>query len=131
MEVLAMGKHETGYPRSKRDFYPTRHPWVTEALLSHINVAGLSVLEQAAGEGHMAEVLKAAGAASVFCNDIEDRGYPLDQISDYTMAKFPVRFDASITNPPFGFRAKLAETFTAQHFVCARADKPAASRQSS
>jgi hypothetical protein len=83
-----MGKHENGYQRSPRDFYPTRQAWVTHVLLPHINIGGRKVLEPAAGEGHMAEVLKAAGAASVFCNDIEDRGYPLDQISDYTTAVF-------------------------------------------
>ena len=102
-----MGKHETGYQRSPRDFYPTRQAWVTQGLLAHIDVGGLNVLEPAAGEGHMAEVLKAAGAASVFCNDIEDRGYPLDQISDYTTADFPKQFDAIITNPPQGGRTSI------------------------
>jgi len=29
--VIAMGKHETGYRRMERDFYPTREAWVAEA----------------------------------------------------------------------------------------------------
>ena len=102
-----MGKHENGYERSPRDFYPTRQPWVIHGLLAHIDIRGLNVLEPAAGGSHMAEVLKATGAASVFCNDIEDRGYPLDQISDFTTAVFPKQFDAIITNPPQGGRTSI------------------------
>ena len=102
-----MGKHENGYERSPRDFYPTRQPWVIHGLLAHIDIRGLNVLEPATGAGHMAEVLKATGAASVFCNDIEDRGYPLDQISDFTTAVFPKQFDAIITNPPQGGRTSI------------------------
>jgi hypothetical protein len=104
---MVMGKHENGYERSPRDFYPTRQAWVTEALLSHFDIAGLNVLEPATGEGHMAEVIKAGGAASVFCNDIEDRGYPLDRISDFTTTVSPKQFDAIITNPPQGGRTGI------------------------
>jgi predicted RNA methylase len=107
LETEIMGKHENSYPRSPRDFYPTRQAWVTEALLAHFDITGLNVLEPAAGEGHMAEVLKASGAAHVFCNDIEDRGYPLDQISDFTTAVFPKQFDVTITNPPQGGRTSI------------------------
>jgi hypothetical protein len=57
-----MGKHETGYARADHDFYPTRQRWITEALLGHIGIGGRIVLEPAAGEGDIAEVLKAAGA---------------------------------------------------------------------
>ena len=102
-----MGKHENGYERSPRDFYPTRQPWVIHGLLAHIDIRGLNVLEPAAGGSHMAEVLKATGAASVFCNDIENRGYSLDQISDFTTAVFPKQFDAIITDPPQGGRTSI------------------------
>ena len=69
-----MGKHEAGYARVERDFYPTRERWVTEALLAHLDLAGLTVWEPATGEGDMAEVLKTSGAARVYCSDIMDRG---------------------------------------------------------
>jgi hypothetical protein len=31
-----MGKHEVGYARQERNYYPTRERWVTEALLDDI-----------------------------------------------------------------------------------------------
>jgi hypothetical protein len=102
-----MGKHENGYARVARDIYPTRQPWITQALLGHVDIVGRNVLEPAAGEGNMAEVLKAAGAARVYTNDIEDRGYPLDRISDFTAARIPGSFDAVITNPPQGGRSSI------------------------
>jgi len=43
----------------------------------------------------------------VFCNDIENRGYSLDQISDFTTAVFPKQFDAIITDPPQGGRTSI------------------------
>jgi hypothetical protein len=76
--IKVMGKHETGFARVARDHYPTREVWVTEALLDHVDVAGLKIWEMAAGAGDMAEVLKAAGAW-VFCSDIADYGYPSTQ----------------------------------------------------
>jgi hypothetical protein len=106
-----MGKHEDGYERVDKDFYPTP-PWATEALLSHINVAGLRIWECAAGDGRMAKVLEAAGAA-VYSTDIAARGYELDAQFDYT-GPHPVglpTFDGVITNPPFGPRATLADAF--------------------
>jgi predicted RNA methylase len=100
-----MGKHETGYARADKDFYPTRQPWITQALLKHVAIGGLTVLESAAGEGDMAEVLKAAGPARVYTNDIMDRGYPLNWIEDFTTAPIFGKFDAVITNPPQGGRS--------------------------
>jgi hypothetical protein len=77
-----------------------------------VNVAGLNIWECAAGEGGMAEPLRAAGA-KVFCSDIEDRGYSLDMRLDFTKPLLhPLqRFQGIITNPPFGDRARLAEAF--------------------
>jgi hypothetical protein len=105
-----MGKHETSYARVERDLYPTRERWVTEALLAHVDLAGRSVWEPAAGKGDMAEVLKADGA-DVHCSDIAAYGYPLDAVCDFTRATAPRRFDAIVTNPPGGPRNTLAETF--------------------
>jgi hypothetical protein len=109
---MIMGKHEDGFDRVDLDFYPTP-PWVTEALLEHIDIGGLSIWECAAGDGRMSEVLKTAGAR-VFSSDITDRGYAgLDALIDY-IGPHPgglPEFDGTITNPPFGTRGTLAVAF--------------------
>jgi hypothetical protein len=107
-----MGKHETGYARVDRDFYPTPS-WVVGALGEHIELAGKHLWEPACGDGRMSEALKAAGA-SVYSTDITDRGYigldgVLDFVADWN-PKIP-RYDGIATNPPFGDRGKLAESF--------------------
>jgi hypothetical protein len=106
-----MGKHEAGYPRIPRDLYPTP-TWPIEALLEHVSVKGLHVLEPACGRGHMSEVLKAAGAI-VHSTDIEDYGYVgFNGLADFTtFNRIEFDLDAVITNPPFGPRGKLAEAF--------------------
>jgi hypothetical protein len=106
-----VGKHEVGYERADKDFYPTPR-WPTEALVGRIPVAGRRVWEPAVGRGDMAKVLEAAGA-EVYATDIEDRGYAkLDLVHDF-LAPPPagLQFDAIITNPPFGPRAALATKF--------------------
>jgi hypothetical protein len=106
-----MGKHETGYQRIERDYYPTP-PWATEALLAHVDIRGRPIWECACGDGRMAEVLKAAGA-QVYSTDIVDRGYAgFDALHDYVRDPYPTSpFEGVITNPPFGPRGKLAELF--------------------
>lgn len=106
-----MGKHEIGFARIDRDFYPTPS-WVVEALAEHIELAGMRIWECACGDGRMAEALKIAGA-SVFASDIEARGYRLDAVIDFVAGQIPEaeRFGGVITNPPFGKRGKLAERF--------------------
>jgi hypothetical protein len=108
-----VGKHETGYARIDRDFYPTP-TWVTETLADFISIRGKSVWECACGNGRMSEALAAAGA-EVFSSDIVDRGYrafngKFDFISS---CDSPSLFDAVITNPPFGRQGRLAERFIA------------------
>jgi hypothetical protein len=97
-----MGKHDSGYERVDKDFYPTP-PWVTGALCEYMNVGGLRVWEPACGNGRMSEPLKAAGAI-VRSTDIEDRGYTgfdgrFDFLSDEDP---PFDFDRIITNPAWG-----------------------------
>jgi hypothetical protein len=107
-----VGKHETGYARIPRDFYPTP-AWVTNALADLVNVRGKHIWECACGDGRMSEPLKAAGA-QVFSSDIVDRGYvALNLLCDFLTNEGPLRpsFDGIITNPPFGLRGKLAEAF--------------------
>jgi hypothetical protein len=110
--MQTVGKHETGFARIERDFYPTPS-WVVEALAEHVDLAGMHVWECACGDGRMAEALKAAGA-SVYATDIEDRGYAgIDAVLDFVAEQFSKagHVDAAITNPPFGPRGKLAEQF--------------------
>jgi hypothetical protein len=89
--------------------------WVTEALLDHIDVAGLTLWEPATGLGHMAAVLKASPAKQVFCSDIVARTYPLDAIHDFTTGQLPAGLeyapDGIVTNPPLGIKFKLAAKF--------------------
>jgi hypothetical protein len=106
-----MGKHEAGYARVERDFYPTP-AWVTEALLDHLNIEGKTIWEPAAGGGDMVQPLRRAGAAFVHATDIEERDYRLHGIRDFTKRQAPdLRLEAIITNPPFGKRGALAEAF--------------------
>jgi hypothetical protein len=113
-EFASMGKHETSYPRIDRDHYPTE-PWVVQALGEHVNLVDRVIWECATGAGCMADALKAAGAAMVYCTDTADYGYPLDEKLDFVSArnpKLPPPYDV-VTNPPFGLRGKLAEAFIA------------------
>jgi hypothetical protein len=106
-----VGKHEVGFARVEKDLYRTP-AWVIEALLEHIDIAGLRIWECAAGDGRMAEALKTAGA-SVYTSDIETRGYKLDAVFDFVAGQTPApaHFDGIITNPPFGPRGTLARQF--------------------
>jgi hypothetical protein len=108
-----MGKHKNGhtYLRPDKDFFPTPS-WVTEALAEHIDLRGTTVWECAAGDGRMAEALKACGAARVFCSDIMERGgYPLDRVLVFISDEAGFDVDYIITNPAWGEGNKLAELF--------------------
>ena len=102
-----MGKHETGYARQDRDFYPTP-PWLIEALAEHVDLRGKHILECACGDGRMTRALEAAGAY-VTAFDIADYGY--GGVRDFLLDEFPQQFDGTITNPPYGPRGKTAEAF--------------------
>jgi hypothetical protein len=105
-----MGKHETGFARIEKDFYPTP-AWVIGALAERVKLAGMRVWECACGDGRMSEALKAVGA-SVYSTDIEDRGYSrLDAVLDFLVANPPTHFDKIVTNPAYGERNRLAEKF--------------------
>ena len=69
MMTTAMGKHENGYARVARDFYPTPS-WVVDALAEHVELRGRRIWEPAAGDGRMARTLALHGAR-VFSSDIE------------------------------------------------------------
>jgi hypothetical protein len=106
-----VGKHEVGFERVERDAYNTP-PWCVEALAQHVELADLEIWEPAAGNGQMVGALKGAGA-SVHATDIHQYGgFKLDKVLDFTSGMHRAKpFDAIITNPPYGLRAKLAEQF--------------------
>jgi hypothetical protein len=107
-----MGKHETGFERIDKDLYPTP-PWAVEALTEHLSLAGKRVWECATGTGKMAEALKAAGA-TVYCTDVVNRGYPLDDVFDFTRDGNPPALppiDLIVTNPAYGQGNRLAVKF--------------------
>jgi hypothetical protein len=68
-----MGKHEPGYVRQDRDFYPTP-AWPIEALAEQVDLRGKRILECACGDGRMARALEAA-CAYVTAFDIADYDY--------------------------------------------------------
>jgi hypothetical protein len=109
-----MAKHEAGYARVERDFYPTP-PWVvSDALAEHVDLRGLIVWEPACGDGRMAEALRLQGCARVYTSDIVDRGTGQDEVLDFLSAQMPNLErppDAIITNPPFGQGGRLATAF--------------------
>jgi hypothetical protein len=107
-----MGKHGVEYARVERDLYPTPS-WVVEALAEHVDLRGLTVWEPARGDGGMVAALRSAGCTRVHATDIVDRGGGQDETLDFLSAHSPTleRFDAIITNPPFGASGKLATAF--------------------
>jgi predicted RNA methylase len=99
-----MGKHGAEYARVERDLYPTPN-WVIAALADHVELHGLTVWECACGDGCMAEALRLAGCARVYCTDIIDRGTGQDETLDFLSAQAPKLErppDLICTNPPFG-----------------------------
>lgn len=101
----------SGYARKENELYSTE-PWATEAFLRHFPMFALNVWEAAAGNHHMADVLKARGA-NVWTSDIATYEREHDQIFDFLdpdRDDYEV-VDAIVTNPPYGFQNKLAVTF--------------------
>lgn len=99
------------------DFFPTP-PWATRALIRDVlgeaNVAGLRCWEPAAGEGHMAEVLREFFAV-VHASDVHDygRGYAIGDFAGRggldlgDAARCPIAADWIITNPPFNLASQF------------------------
>jgi hypothetical protein len=103
-------------PPDALDFFPTP-PWSTRALCEHVLFTRerqyplpLSVWEPAAGEGHMAEVLREYFSI-VRASDVFDygRGYEVGSFTgcglDVAVSSVP---DWIITNPPFNLACEFA-----------------------
>jgi len=92
------------YARAENDLYQTE-PWVTEALLRHFPVDGMTVWEPAAGNHLMADVLRDE-AKSVYTSDIVHYDRRHDEIYDFLAPHKECSvwkgIDAIITNPPYG-----------------------------
>lgn len=105
-------------PKDSPDDFPTP-PWATRALLEHIidrprELAKLSCLEPACGQGHMAKVLKEY-FGEVRAADAYHYGY--GPIRDFLTFPYEANaVDWVITNPPF----RLAEDFVLRAFSVAR-----------
>ena len=98
-----MGKHETSYPRSPRDFYPTP-AWVVDCLAKHLALSGMRVWEPACGDGRMARTLRKHGAC-VIASDL----YSSSRIIDF-LGNHPTPLcDAIITNPPFSLAMEFVQ----------------------
>jgi hypothetical protein len=99
-------------PPNALDFFPTP-PWATRTLCEHVlhgPLAALSVWEPAAGEGHMAEVLREY-FGQVRASDVHDygRGYEVGSfigIGPDVAASSPA--DWIVTNPPFNLACEFA-----------------------
>ena len=85
--------------RDELDFYAT-HPIAIKKLIELENIKGYSILENSAGNGHLAKELKKYN--SVYTIDIVERDFKLDKIKNFLeIEKLPHKFDYVIYNPPF------------------------------
>src|SRR4051794_545331 len=103
-----MNQHRVSdYKRIERDAYQTIEPWVTEALLGAYPIP-TKVGEPACGGGHMvgALVWRARGVTGP---DIDEGADSLKRVDPRFFMRY-MRY-AIVTNPPFGSRGKLAESF--------------------
>ena len=93
--------------RVKNDFYATP-PEATKAILDREILEG-SILEPAAGKGHISEVLKQYYPNSeIVSTDLVNRGYGQGNI-DFLTHDYGRKFDNVITNPPFKYAREFIE----------------------
>ena len=101
------------FERSPNDLYQTA-AWATRALLGFFPVSrGETVWEPCAGNHHIVDVIREAGA-STYASDIATYDRPQDAIFDFLDVKAPLPIGhhaAIITNPPYGKGNHLAAKF--------------------
>lgn len=95
----------SGYKRLARDAYNTVDERLLAQLLARCSVTGLRIWEPAAGQGHLARALRAAGAQCVIESDIES-GYDF-----FSLQPRRGEIDAIVTNPPYGPRGATLVAF--------------------
>ena len=102
-KTLGASNH-TNANRQREDYYATE-PKATEWLCKLERFEG-RILEPSCGEGHMSEVLKAAGY-EVVSRDLVDRGY--GEVADF-LSIDNMEWDGNIvTNPPYKFAQQFVE----------------------
>lgn len=104
-------------PKDSADHFPTP-PWATRALIEHVvgadSVRGLTCLEPACGQGHMARPL-AEYFGKVDAADAYSYGF--GSVRNFLATPFEAQtHDWVITNPPF----RLAEEFVDRALTVAR-----------
>ena len=102
-KTLGASNH-TDAERQREDYYATE-PKATEWLCKLERFEG-RILEPSCGEGHMSEVMKAAGY-EVVSSDIIDRGY--GEVADF-LSIDNLEWDGNIvTNPPYKYAQEFVE----------------------
>ena len=100
------------------DFFPTP-PWATRAFIEHVlkrlgnfDLRKMKCLEPAAGEGHMAEILKEY-FGEVLASDVHDygKGYKVASYTGQGPDTLPPMTDVDfmLTNPPFNGALEFVE----------------------
>ena len=102
-KTLGASNH-TDADRQREDYYATE-PKATEWLCRLEQFEG-RILEPSCGEGHMSEVLKAAGY-EVVSRDLVDRGY--GEVADFLAIDNQVWDGNIVTNPPYKYAQQFVE----------------------
>ena len=92
------------HERQREDYYATE-PAATEWLVK-LEDLHTDVLEPACGEGHVSEVLKAAGYR-VTSRDLIDRGY--GEVADFLSIENQEWHGDIVTNPPYKYAQEFVE----------------------
>lgn len=102
-KTLGASNHADG-ERQREDYYATE-PKATEWLCRLEQFDG-RILEPACGEGHISEVLKAAGY-EVVSRDLVDRGY--GEVADFLAIDNQEWNGNIVTNPPYKYAQQFVE----------------------
>ena len=102
-KTLGASNHADG-ERQREDYYATE-PKATEWLCRLEQFDG-RILEPACGEGHISEVLKAAGY-DVVSRDLVDRGY--GEVADFLAIDNQEWNGNIVTNPPYKYAQQFVE----------------------
>lgn len=102
-KALGASSH-ADHERQSDDYYATE-PKATEWLCKIEQFEG-RILEPSCGEGHMSEVLKAAGY-EVVSRDLVDRGY--GEVADFLAIDNQVWDGNIVTNPPYKYAQQFVE----------------------